>query len=278
MRPRVASMCLEVSPRSDGCALFVHRSKLAVVHMEAFTYAIPVSDPSTGKHRICSQNQVALIATCHVTSSANSSAVSGGDGGGDACVVIATTHLKAAKTEEGEKVRLKEMEQLMERIEQIRRHLLISRGICAAVLIAGDLNASPECVGSVSPLVYPSIKTHALGLRSVYQDDALLPTCAGLTGSGIAKEGVYTTWKARRDGDEERVVKHCIDYILYSASRTRTSVEDPPRKTETTLCATALLDVFTEEEVGSRLLPSADYPSDHIAIAADLLLAWRTHA
>jgi saccharopine dehydrogenase-like NADP-dependent oxidoreductase len=36
--------------------------------------------------------------------------------------------------------------------------------------------------------------------------------------------------------------------------------------------ASAVLDLLTEEEVGPDYLPSISYPSDHIAIAADLQL------
>jgi hypothetical protein len=36
------------------------------------------------------------------------------------------------------------------------------------------------------------------------------------------------------------------------------------------LRATAVLDLFTAQEVGDTLLPSPSYPSDHLAIAVDL--------
>jgi hypothetical protein len=38
--------------------------------------------------------------------------------------------------------------------------------------------------------------------------------------------------------------------------------------------AVAALDLFSEEEMGESLLPSVRYPSDHLAIAADLKLQW----
>ena len=38
--------------------------------------------------------------------------------------------------------------------------------------------------------------------------------------------------------------------------------------------AVSALDIFSAEEVGEDLLPSKIYPSDHIAIAADLQLLW----
>jgi hypothetical protein len=38
--------------------------------------------------------------------------------------------------------------------------------------------------------------------------------------------------------------------------------------------AVAALDVYSEEELGEELIPSKEYPSDHLSIAADLQLLW----
>jgi hypothetical protein len=67
------------------------------------------------------------------------------------------------------------------------------------------------------------------------------------------------------------VSKHCIDYIFYSPTPLTAY---RPAATRARLRATALLDVFSAAEVGAALLPSALYPSDHLAIAADLQLEW----
>lgn len=74
---------------------------------------------------------------------------------------------------------------------------------------------------------------------------------------------VWTTWKARKKEGGEKVVKHCIDYILYAP---------PPSYTESSVGVRALgvLDLLRTDEVGPDFLPSSSYPSDHIAIAADL--------
>lgn len=74
---------------------------------------------------------------------------------------------------------------------------------------------------------------------------------------------VWTTWKARKKEGGEKVVKHCIDYILYAP---------PPFHTESSIGVRALgvLDLLRTDEVGPDFLPSSSYPSDHIAIAADL--------
>ena len=77
------------------------------------------------------------------------------------------------------------------------------------------------------------------------------------------KEEVWTTWKARKKEGGEKVVKHCIDYILYAP---------PSGHTEKAIGVRALgvLDLLRTDEVGPDYLPSSSYPSDHIAIAADL--------
>ena len=68
--PKPTSACLEVSDRSDGCALFVKRSRLRVVSCETKTLALSIAKlTSSGEleeeavgSNIQAQNQVALIA------------------------------------------------------------------------------------------------------------------------------------------------------------------------------------------------------------------------
>jgi hypothetical protein len=76
-----------------------------------------------------------------------------------------------------------------------------------------------------------------------------------------ATEEVWTTWKARKKEGGEKVVKHCIDYILYAP---------PCRHMNVGVRALGVLDLLRNHEVGPDFLPSSSYPSDHIAIAADL--------
>lgn len=64
---------------------------------------------------------------------------------------------------------------------------------------------------------------------------------------------LWTTWKIRKHGDELNEVKRIIDYIFVSPS----------------LYATALLLPPSDEVVGKNALPNSNYPSDHIAIAAE---------
>ena len=125
-----------------------------------------------------------------------------------------------------------------------------------------------------------------LGLRGVRG----LPNITGQDGS-LAVESqtnpVWTTWKSRRKKGVEKVTKHCIDYILYAPS-TATLVDpeglfrDIPRSlgTETGpsgekravhagVVPLGALELLQTSQVGPGYLPSASYPSDHIAIAAD---------
>ena len=63
---------------------------------------------------------------------------------------------------------------------------------------------------------------------------------------------------------KEHISKHAVDYIFYSPLR----VDHPGFR------ALSVIDMYDEEDVGRRLLPSSRYPSDHIAIVADLELLW----
>lgn len=66
----------------------------------------------------------------------------------------------------------------------------------------------------------------------------------------------YTTWKRR--GTKE--VKSCIDYIFHSPSLATAARLEPPE----------------EAELESSRLPGFRYPSDHLAIMAHLVAAWRS--
>ena len=88
---------------------------------------------------------------------------------------------QATKSEVGERFRLKEMQLLLAAVERCRS--AIARrfaGRVPAVVIAGDLNACPTALSSSSvnggkypSTVYPMIKKHPMGFRSVLNDDLL---------------------------------------------------------------------------------------------------------
>jgi hypothetical protein len=161
---------------------------------------------------------------------------------------------------------------------------------------------------SYEPLTYRTVKAHPLMFRSVYNDD--VPEM--LSSKEHLVRHFYTTWKARRRGSwgEEQVVKDCIDYIFYvpgdpplSAAATAAAaaaaataaaaaaaaaggsavaataagggeLTAPVLAPAPRIAAQAVLDVFSDAEVGHQLLPSDLYPSDHMAIAADLRVSW----
>eukprot|EP01035_Chromulina_nebulosa_P056653 gene56653-77645_t len=66
--PKPASACLEVSENSDGCAIFVRRSKFLIRSSETITYALSKAEVSAESEmkdedrQVRPQNQVALIA------------------------------------------------------------------------------------------------------------------------------------------------------------------------------------------------------------------------
>ena len=77
---------------------------------------------------------------------------------------------------------------------------------------------------------------------------------------------IWTTWKARRKQGNETEVRHCIDYIFYTPLKENDDVG---------VYASAVLDGFPDIQVARTLFPNEYYPSDHIAIAADLAIVER---
>jgi hypothetical protein len=162
------------------------------------------------------------------------------------------------------------------------------------IILTGDLNACPTPVSKhfgFNSTVYPLIKRHPLRLRSVMNDDLVIPSDA--EGPSIATEGrkpadrddaIWTTWKARTKLGKELVVRHCIDYILYASARTRSSGAFKGEEGEGEVLpgrrivvrALAALMMPRDEDVGPELLPNAAFPSDHIPLVADLQISEET--
>ena len=261
-----------MSPNSDGCALFIRRSRLRLVSAETITFALstanitvcPLLAPALGTLR--PQNQVAIVAVCEVP----------GSGQRDrppAHVLVSTTHLKATKNAVGELYRFQQAEQLLAALEKARLNVLRTEGSGAAVILAGDMNAKPVPGEGYPPLTYGALKSHPLGLASAYNDNRLAQTTDELRYDaqdsrfyesrrtaaetvdsrpiGLLQEGLYTTWKARAKRGGEVVSKHCIDYILYTP---RPPADYRPAATRARLRAVRLLDVFNSEEVRLGLL------------------------
>ena len=257
--PKPASACLEVSENSDGCAIFVKRSRLRIASSETVTYALSKGSVDDGSSTlVMAMNQVGLIVTCDVIGKSG-----GVINGGDNPLVVSTTHLKAKKSEMGEKYRDKEVNQLLQSINKTMRALGV---YCNPLLIlTGDLNAAPDSKGTkYESMAYRSVKENKLGLRSLLNDDV----ASDKASDRLDRDddgGIWTTWKARWKKGVENVAKNCIDYILYVPF-----VEGGKAALE----PIAVLDLFKEEEIGEMLLPNSKYPSDHVAIAADFAIKY----
>lgn len=97
----------------------------------------------------------------------------------------------------------------------------------------------------------------------IISEKAIIGTAGTVMDTEVEEAEVWTTWKARKKEGGEKVVKHCIDYILYAPPSSNAESEVGTR-------ALGVLDLLGTDEVGPDFLPSSFYPSDHIAIAADL--------
>ena len=98
-------------------------------------------------------------------------------------------------------------------MEQVKNNLISPNRPEPAILLSGSFNAVPESYGGYAPLTYKALKSHSLGLRSVYTEDLLtLPTDSAISG-----EDIYTTWKIKAKPDGQDVeTKRCSDYIFYA--------------------------------------------------------------
>ena len=190
------------------------------------------------------------------------------------------------------------------------------------IVLTGDLNACPGTMSpqyGFNSTVYPLIKRHPFQFRSVMNDDleetlgsvasnkekrkrgsALGATRNGNTRAEAAGEGIevenksclfndgcsskstWTTWKARSKLGKEVVVRHCIDYILYSSGHAEAEVRgDSSIFSRSTgggwvLQAVGALGVPDDAEISDDLLPNQKFPSDHIPLIADIQIVNRS--
>jgi endonuclease/exonuclease/phosphatase family metal-dependent hydrolase len=154
----------------EGVALFVRQCYgLKVTRCHSFTYVDLEGRPA---------NQPALIVELRTS---------------DVRCIVATTHLKATKTPEGEAIRQHQISQLLSYIGRIRRTP------DTPVILLGDLNAMPVANTEVgAPLTYNTIINSDLGFKSAF--DTALPT----------------TIKSRGG----KLTSRCIDYIMYAGNAT----------------------------------------------------------
>ncbi|EQC42594.1 hypothetical protein SDRG_00323 [Saprolegnia diclina VS20] len=115
--PKPHSPCLQVSDQRDGCAVFVN-TRFRIVRHDVLSYACYVP-PDTTTHQ--PQNQVALLVELALHDSTHE-------------VLVACTHLKAAKDAAGEAIRTQEAAMLC-------RALSAKQGAGHAIVVCGDFNA-----------------------------------------------------------------------------------------------------------------------------------------
>jgi len=234
------------STLEDGCALFWRPDNVACEHLHTFNYDKLAADGSpTGTK----SNQVAIVAEMRLTGQPATG------------FVVAVSHLMAKKTPEGERGRAQQLAMLIERAQAIAVEASVPSFIkspCStkveydgwvaqqasaaagpqAVVIMLDMNAAPGETADCSPEAYPvAIK---MGMKSAYKEV-------------LGEEPRWTTWKRR--GVKES--KHTIDYILITPKVGVGQVLRPPE----------------DADMAPERLPGWRYPSDHVALQAELTIS-----
>lgn len=155
---------------------------------------------------------------------------------GNVPFVVAVSHLLAMKTAEGERARAQQMAQLLRRTGEVAAAAAVPT---TATVICLDANAAPNESASARypPEAYPAALAH--GMRSAYAE-------------ALGAEPAWTTYKKRG----ARVAKHVIDYILLSPGVRVRRVLLPP----------------ADDDLDASALPGWRYPSDHVALMAELVL------
>ncbi|KAG5176946.1 Endonuclease/exonuclease/phosphatase [Tribonema minus] len=237
-----ASPTLQYGDLEDGCAILYRADKVEVLNSHSLVYAI--ADTPGAPRKIC--NQVAIMALLRLKTDAEGAAGGDGASGGYKHFVLATTHLKADKSAEGEAVRAQQARQLLAEVGKFRDRAAAGLGLASAealpVIVTGDMNATPHASADYGALCYAELSTSALRLRSAYP---------------LAGDDAFTTWKIRpcKDGSGGmRETRHTIDYVLYAGEGCE---------------AVARVAMPTAQECGESRVPSFMYPSDHFSLVVD---------
>lgn len=205
---------------SDGCALFWKTNTFELIWEERISYKLG--------------NQIMILAELkHKRSGYH--------------VVVAVTHLKAQKSETNEKIRRRQVEELLGHIQTTIANYQISD---IPVLIMGDFNADPP-----SRLNFPDSSIRRVLSNHLIKDESQKEPMRFMSAYEIdpPKDDFFTTWKTRGT----QTVIRIIDYIFHS---------------EKVMC-TATLGVPKQDELEASKLPGLRYPSDHLMVAAKFVLA-----
>ena len=210
--PKFRAPGIQLGWYSDGCALFWKTSTFELVSENRLSYRIG--------------NQAFIIATLRHRNS-------------NRHVVVGVTHLKASKSENNEKIRVRQVCELLDKLEEERQRVRSSSDE-VPILILGDFNADPPSTKRDDSCVAKVLDHHKVSESSLHPYYSAYPV-------DPPPRGYFTTWKTR--GAE--TVKRVIDYIFHSSI----SCVD-------TLC------IPDGKEIEVDQLPGLRYPSDHLSIAA----------
>lgn len=153
-------------------------------------------------------------------------------------IVVTVAHLKATNKEENELIRARQVEDLLESVNESSCRIMEEDNVDSVpAMIIGDFNAEPP---SKTPYKESAVEKalrppKGKGFRSAYEIDP-------------PPDGVYTTLKVRGENTLNRI----IDYIFYRGR----------------LNCRAILSIPSESDLESSKLPGLRYPSDHLLIAA----------
>jgi len=151
--------------------------------------------------------------------------------------IVSCTHLKSKPGKANELRRTIQLEQLLASVQEMQQGE-------EPTLIFGDFNTDPT--GRDEDLTaYEKVKTSSLNLKSAY-------TCDPADEAAETEEPEYTTCKVRENGE----ACHTIDYIWV------------PKAAQ----VLGVLGIPDYDSLPKCKLPCFEYPSDHLSIAADVVL------
>jgi mRNA deadenylase 3'-5' endonuclease subunit Ccr4 len=216
---------------SDGCVLMWKRDVFSLV--------------SERRHGFTVGNQVYIVATlCHLATGHS--------------IVVAVTHLKAQRGESNEWTRCRQVEELLEAVDdEVSKVTSRTNVATVPILLLGDFNADPPS----KPRGFKESAIEHLLMHDVGSASNLSPIHSRRYQSAYPitdpKSNLYTTWKIRGSTTTKRV----IDYMFYYPGG------KVGEKTNQLQC-TATLQVPPGDSLEPSKLPGLRYPSDHLHIGA----------
>jgi mRNA deadenylase 3'-5' endonuclease subunit Ccr4 len=216
-KPKPKSPCVRMGWYSDGCCLFWKKETFELISERRLDYKVG--------------SQIMMVALLRHKPSGKK-------------IAVAVTHLKAQNSASNEMIRCRQVDELLEQIDDVVASATEHDDI-KDVLVLGDFNADPpgkissqsSSVGRIlaSQLHSLSSSTEPVHLRSSYQIDP-------------PADSFFTTWKIRGPTTSRRV----IDYIFYAGK----------------LKCTETLQMPKVSDLEVTKLPGLRNPSDHMMIAA----------